>query len=146
MSAKVSAALEDYLEAIFKLQELKGAARVRDIARRLSVHKSTVTSALHALGEKGFIEYSPYEMARLTPDGQRIAEQVARRHGQIKRFLTDVLLLDEETAAQNACRMEHVVDRDVISRLVRLADFLHGETAPRTRWKRALRAATGDGR
>lgn len=113
----ISPALEDYLETILGLVHAKGAARARDIADALAVHKSTVTAALRSLAAKGLITYSPYENAMLTPTGRRIAAKVARRHGGIRRFLTDVLLLDERTADENACRMEHVMDQQVTDRL-----------------------------
>lgn len=131
----VSAALEDYLEAILRLDREKGgSARVRDIAAALSVHKSTVTSALKNLAKKGLVDYKPYEPARLTPDGRRIAEEIAERHGIIKGFLTEVLLVPDEVAGENACRMEHVVDREVMERLVLLARFAKRPSRARTKW------------
>jgi DtxR family Mn-dependent transcriptional regulator len=119
----VSASQEDYLEAILKLESSRGSARVRDLASELSVHKSTVTAALRALADRGFVNHSPYELTTLTEDGRRIAEQVSRRHAILKQFLTDVLLVDDEAAARNACRMEHVTDRLVMDRLRLLAQF-----------------------
>jgi DtxR family Mn-dependent transcriptional regulator len=120
----VTSTLEDYLEAISALLEERGAARVRDIAERLSVHKSTVTAALRSLAEKRLVNYAPYEMTTLTRRGRRVADAVGRRHRVIQRFLTDVLGIDDETASQNACRMEHGVDRDVLRRLATFADFV----------------------
>lgn len=120
----VSAALEDYLETILGLGQEKGAARVRDIAAGLAVHKSTVSAALHSLADKGLVNYAPYERVTLTPAGQRIAEAVRESHGVIRWFLSDVLQLDEEAAQRNACRMEHVVDREVMDRLALFARYL----------------------
>ena len=119
----VSATLEDYLETILTLDREKGAARVRDIAENLSVHKSTVSAMLKSLGEKGLISHAPYQVAQLTAEGRRIAEQVASDHSAIKTFLQDVLLLGDATAAENACRMEHVLDRRVVRRLTQFARF-----------------------
>lgn len=122
---KISATLEDYLEAILKLDNEKGAARVRDIAGELSVHKSSVSSALHNLADKKLVNYSPYELATLTPAGRKIAEEVSRNHGVIRRFLSDVLLVDDDVAERNACRIEHVVDRGVMERLALFAKFVN---------------------
>lgn len=121
----ISPALENYLETILGLVHAKGAARARDIADALDVHKSTVTAALRSLAAKGLIGYSPYESVTLTPPGRRIASKVARSHGGIRRFLTDVLLLDERTADRNACRMEHVIDRQVAERLEQFVSYVH---------------------
>ena len=121
---ELSAVQEDYLEAILGLSRDKGAARVRDIAKALSVHKSTVTAALKALAGKGLINYSPYEFATLSEDGRRIADEVERRHRVIEGFLANVLLIGEEAARENACRMEHVMDRKILDRLITFAEFI----------------------
>ena len=120
----VSAALEDYLEAILSLERANRPPRVRDIAKALSVHKSTVTAALKTLAEKALIDYRPYEITSLTPKGREIAEAVSQNHRIIQRFLSEVLLLDGETAQSNACRLEHDVDRQVLDRLVLFAKYM----------------------
>jgi DtxR family Mn-dependent transcriptional regulator len=120
----VSAILEDYLEAILQLVRRKGAARVRDIAKALSVHKSTVTASLKNLADKGLVHYSPYEITTLTSKGRKIAEQVTQNHSAIRTFLNEVLLAPDDLAEQNACRMEHVMDREVLERLILFAEFV----------------------
>jgi DtxR family Mn-dependent transcriptional regulator len=67
----LSATLENYLEAIFRLEEEKGFARVRDISSGLDVAKSAVTTALQSLSEKGLVRYEPYEPVRLSAEGRR---------------------------------------------------------------------------
>lgn len=126
----LSATLENYLEAISRLIVEKGAARARDIADALAVHKSTVTAALKSLAERDLINYAPYEYATLTPQGQRIAQRIVHRHEVISRFLTDVLLVDQDAADANACRMEHVLDKEVLERLRLFAEFV--KECPRT--------------
>jgi len=120
----VSDTLEDYLEAISRLIAEKGVARVRDIAKTLSVHKSTVSSALKSLSEKGLVNHSPYELITLTPRGRNMAEEVVRKHKLISRFLEEVLLVEESMAEANACRMEHVLDKEVMERLQLFAKFV----------------------
>ena len=123
-SRALSATLEDYLEAIARLVAENGVARVRDIATALSVHKSTVTSALKVLAERGLVNYSPYEVITITPEGNKGAKDIARRHSVIQRFLAEVLSVDEGVAQANACRMEHVVDREVLEHLAMFAEFV----------------------
>ena len=127
---EVTATLENYLEAISRITLEKGVARVRDIATALSVHKSTVTAALKSLAEKGLVNYEPYEVTTLTARGRRVALEVARRHEVIRRFLREVLLADNEAAEANACRMEHVMDKDILHRLSLFAEFV--KECPRT--------------
>ena len=119
----VSTSAEDYLEAILRLIAKKGAARVRDIADALSVHKSTVSWTLKGLAEKGLVNYSRYEITTLTARGEEIAQDVHRRHEVIGRFLTELLGINDEAAQANACRMEHIVDAEVLERLSLLVDF-----------------------
>ena len=128
--SEISRTLEDYLEVIARLIGEKGVARVRDIAHALSVHKSTVSSALKSLSAKGLVEHNPYEAATLTARGQQVADEVARRHQVISRFLEEVLLIDEDMAQANACRMEHVLDKQVMERLRLFASFV--KECPRT--------------
>ena len=124
--ADITSAQEDYLEAILRLAREKGAARVRDIADALSVHKSTVTAALKNLAARKLVNYSPYEMTTLTPKGQALAEEIEEHHASIRQFLTDVLLIDDATAEENACRMEHAMDDVVLARLGDFAKFSAG--------------------
>jgi DtxR family transcriptional regulator, Mn-dependent transcriptional regulator len=114
--------MEDYLEAIARLVGEGGHARARDIAAALTVHKSTVTAALRALAERRLVNYAAYEAATLTPAGRRIADEVIRRHEIIRSFFMQVLALDRDVADANACRMEHILDAEVLDRLARFAE------------------------
>lgn len=116
----LTAALEDYLEAIFHLSRHDKAARSRDIAESLDVHKSTVTAALKSLAGMGLINYSPYEAVTLTSQGKKIAEDVVRRHRALQDFFVNILKVDPETAEDAACGMEHSVPRVIVEKL---ADF-----------------------
>lgn len=122
--AELSPALEDYLEVVWNLLAEKGVARVRDIARKLGVHKSSVTAAMKSLSKKQLVNYSPYEMTTLTPKGRGLAQEIVQRHEVIRRFLVDVLSVEPHVAEANACRMEHVMDREVLERLVLFAQFV----------------------
>ena len=141
MPRAVSAAQEDYLEAIAELGGRGGPARSRDIAARVGVHKSTVTAALRSLAAKGLAEYSPYTAVALTAAGRQVAEQVCARHRLLRRFLSDVLGMTAPAADEAACRLEHAIDRDCLDRLVRLGEFL--EASPEWRpWSAPAAAAT----
>ena len=117
----LTAALEDYLEAILNLSRFDKAARSRDIAEALNVHKSTVTAALKSLGQMNLINYSPYEAVTLTSEGRRLAEDVANRHSALKDFFVDVLKVDVVTAESAACGMEHSVPREIVDKMAAFA-------------------------
>lgn len=132
----VSTSTEDYLEAILRLAAEKGAARVRDIAAALAVHKSTVSATLKGLAEKGLVNYSRYEITTLTERGTEIAQEVQRRHQILDQFLAEVLGVGDEAAQANACRMEHVVDAEVLDRISLLVDFARHGSAKGDDWMR----------
>ena len=116
--------LEDYLEAIAELQKVDRVARAKDIADRLEITRGTVTSALRSLSEKGLINYQPYSHITLTKQGEELAEAIIHRHRTISRYLHEVLQLDWKVAEENACRAEHVLDRQVIDRLICHMEFM----------------------
>ncbi|MCF7853787.1 MAG: metal-dependent transcriptional regulator [Candidatus Pacebacteria bacterium] len=132
--AALSAQLEDYLESIARLCRESGEAHVQEIADRLSVHKSTVTAALRSLAEKGLIHYRAYRPATLTVTGRKGAKEGVRRHEVIRQFLTDVLVLDAETAERNACELEHAIEKKVLDRLMAYADFVQNCPRGGAKW------------
>ena len=126
----LSESLEDYLETILDLEKMNKVARVKEIAEKMGVLRGSVTGALKNLAEKNLINYEPYSFITLTRKGATIATEIARRHEVLKDFLHNVLLLDPEKAEQNACRMEHGMDRTAIDRLVQFIEYVH--YCPRT--------------
>ena len=122
--------LEDYLETILVLQNENTVARVKDIADKLGVLSGTVTSALRTLSEKSLINYKPYSFITLTEEGKKIADEILRRHNVIRNFLQFVLLIEEDKAEENACRMEHSMDKIAINRLVQFIEYIY--QCPRT--------------
>ena len=128
-TAKLSASLEDYLEAIFHVVAEKKVARSRDIAKRLGVNRSSVTGALHSLAQKGLVDYEPYEAITLTRSGNAAARDVVRRHEVLRDFLVRILSVEAVEADQAACQMEHAISRPVLERLIQFVEFV--EVCPR---------------
>jgi DtxR family Mn-dependent transcriptional regulator len=117
-------AMEDYLEAIYYLEQERRVARVRDIANRLGVKMSSVTCALKNLGARELIQYDPHQFVTLTDSGISQAKEIVRKHEALKRFFVRVLQMEEEVAEGNACRIEHHLDSEVIEKLNRLVEFI----------------------
>lgn len=130
----LSASLEDYLEAIYHIVAEKQVARSKDIVARLNVHGSSVTGALKALKERGLVHYAPYEVVRLTVQGEAVAQEIVRRHEALHDFFVKVLTIEGETAEKAACDMEHAMPREVLDRFVQFLRFV--ESCPRSgaRW------------
>jgi DtxR family Mn-dependent transcriptional regulator len=129
MSAVLSASLEDYLKAIFRIVAVKQAARAKDISARLSVSNSSVTGALRTLADRGLINYAPYDLITLTPLGQTTARDIVRRQEALREFFTKVLAVDAETAEIGACKMEHEIPPAIVERFIQFVDF--AEVCPR---------------
>lgn len=130
----LTSAMEDYLEAIYHLEQERRIARVRDIAVRLGVKMSSVSSALKSLGSRGFIRYDPHQFITLTDRGIEKAKQIVRKHEILKRFLARVLKVGEPAAEDNACRIEHHLDPEVIEKLVRFVEFIELCPMDQARW------------
>lgn len=120
---KLSSSLKDYLEAIDLLQKRKRAVRVKDVSQQLGVKAPSVNGALHALSQKGLIIHEHYGYIELTQKGQQLAQNIQRRHDTLLTFLTDILRIPHQIAAQEACAMEHHINSQTLERLSKFIAF-----------------------
>lgn len=130
MSANLSSTMEDYLEAIYKLQLDGSVVRVKDIAKAMKVKMPSVTSALRTLKAEDAVQHEKYSYVELTNKGRGIAEQIHRRHITLVGFLTDILQLDTQQAEAEACELEHGLGAVTLRRLIGFLEFV--ENCPRT--------------
>jgi len=121
---KLSASLEDYIEAIFNLAGKDKAVRSTDIANRLKVSKASVTGALRLLKARKLVNYEPYGLVTLTSLGRKAAADVARKHNILKCFMVNLLDIDSDTAQEAACRTEHTLGSDVIGKFLAFIKFV----------------------
>lgn len=120
---KISASLEDYLEALYTIIESKQGVRVVDIARKLDVKKSSVTEALKTLSLKGLVNYGKYEVISLTEEGKKIAKSVSDKHVILQNFFTNILGAEQENASNSACKIEHVISDELLERLISFIQY-----------------------
>lgn len=121
---ELSASQEDYLEAIYNISQEKQAAKSKDIALALGVRAPSVTSALRHLLSLGLVNYAPYDLITLTSKGEKIAQDIVKRHQALNKFFTTVLGVDPAEADEAACKMEHVVSKLILERLIQYADYV----------------------
>ena len=114
MQIKESA--ENYLETILMLQNKKGNVRSIDIANELSFTKPSVSVAMKAFREEGYILVDENGLIRLTEKGRQIAERVYERHRILARALM-ALGVDEETALEDSCKIEHDISSQTFEKL-----------------------------
>ena len=114
-------ALSESAEMMIKnINELaSGGERVRtsDLSDKTELKPASVTEMIQRLGEIGLVDYEPYHGVHLTKQGQHVADVIEHRFNILQRFLTEVLGVEKEEAADVACRMEHILTKDVESRL-----------------------------
>ncbi|MGC8603424.1 MAG: DtxR family transcriptional regulator [Desulfomonilaceae bacterium] len=130
----LTSAMEDYLEVIYHLEQESRIARVRDIAQRLGVKMSSVSSALKILGARGLIRYDPHQFITLTDKGILKAKEIVRKHEILKRFLVSVLQINDSLAEDNACKIEHYLDPEVIDKLIKFLEFVQTCPVDQSRW------------
>jgi DtxR family Mn-dependent transcriptional regulator len=128
MLEEVSAVIEEYLEAIYRLQEKSGAGRTNDIVKMLKVAPGTVTNTVERLEKEGYVTHEPYKGVKLTQKGLKIALQVVRRHRLSERLLTDILHLEWDKAHDAACKLEHGITNEIIKPLEKA--LRHPKTCP----------------
>ena len=99
---------ENYLETILILSKKLPVVRSVDIANELGYKKSSVSIAMKNLREKNNITVSDAVFITLTESGRQIAEMIYERHELLSECL-EKLGVDKEIAAEDACRIEHVI-------------------------------------
>ena len=102
---------ENYLETILVLKKRLGNVRAIDIAAELGFSKPSVSVAMKNLRKSGCIEVDGNGYICLLEKGREIAERIYERHTLLTELLT-ALGVSPETAAEDACRMEHVISAE----------------------------------
>ena len=97
---------EDYLEKILQISQVKENVHAIDIAREMNFSKPSVSVAMSKLSKEGYIESNKNGEISLTSSGREIAEKTLEKHKILTKML-EFLGVDPETAAEDACRMEH---------------------------------------
>ncbi len=106
MSLKESG--EMYLESIYVLCKSKSAVRSVDVAEHMNYSRPSVSRGVGLLKNQGFIEVDKRGFITLTKEGIKTAEKIFERHTVISQMLI-AMGVDKETAAEDACRIEHVI-------------------------------------
>ena len=108
--------MEDYLETILLLSKKNGNVRSIDIANELNFTKASVSVAMKSLREKGYITMADTGHITLTDIGLKRAENVLERHTLLSNWLIK-LGVSEETAIEDACRIEHDISEETFNAL-----------------------------
>lgn len=108
---------EDYLKAIYELEQFGTAAGTNDIADRLGIAPASVTGMVQRLTRLGLVESERYKGARLTDAGRSAALQLIRRHRIIESYLVQRLGFGWEDVHDEAERLEHAASDELIAKM-----------------------------
>lgn len=107
---------EDYLETILMLREQNGNVRSIDIVNKMNYSKPSISIAMKKLKSEGLVEMDLNGYITLTSKGEEIAQRIYSRHKLLEKCLI-AIGVDSETAEEEACRIEHVIDDDTYHKI-----------------------------
>ena len=117
---RVTESEENYLESILMIGEKKSKVKAVDIARKLDFSKPSVSYAMKNLQEKGLVEIKDNNDIVLTELGKAIASEIYERHKVVAKVFM-YLGVDEETAYQDSCEVEHRMSQETFDRIKQYA-------------------------
>jgi DtxR family Mn-dependent transcriptional regulator len=126
---------ENYAKALYELQarEPEGVGTTA-VAQRLGVTPASASGMLRRLADEGLVEYTPYQGARLTPEGERVALEVIRHHRLLELFLAEVLGMPWDRVHGEAEVLEHHISEEleelIAAKLGEPALDPHGDPIP----------------
>ena len=120
---KVSSSKENYIKAIFHLQEEGGIVTTNALARQLDTRAASVTDMLKKLKTQKLLLYERYRGFKLSPEGKRMALQIIRKHRLWELFLVKKLRFGWEEVHEMAEELEHVSSKKLIDRLDEFLGF-----------------------
>src|SRR5262249_11767698 len=133
--APLSEAIQDYLKAIYKLQDQsRGRVTITAVAREQRVSPASASAMVKKLAALDLIEHEPYRGARLTDAGERVAVEVIRHHRLLELYLAQTLGLHIDAVHEEADRLEHVISEELEARIDSALGFPthdpHGDPIP----------------
>lgn len=130
----INATREDYVRAIYILQESGQDTGVTHVAERLHLSKSTVSERVKGLAKDGLVENTPYAQVKLTKEGLNIGKKLTYKHRIIEVFLNQTLGVPDDRVHEEAEKLEHACSDDVIQRIAKLLNYPttdpHGSIIP----------------
>jgi DtxR family transcriptional regulator, Mn-dependent transcriptional regulator len=113
----ITPSLENYIEVLYELNGQDTQVRVTDLAKRLSIAKSSVNQAITLLVKLGFALHEKYGRIELTEKGVAYASDLQKRHHVLQTFFADILHVDGKIANNDACIIEHVISPATMQKL-----------------------------
>lgn len=119
----ITKSLEDYIEYIYTSISNDKELKAIDIAKKFNISRASVSEALIRLCELGLVIYEGRKGIIVTEKGEIEAKRVIKKHQILLNFFNKTLNVEYEKASDNACKIEHVIDDDVVSILEKFNQF-----------------------
>ncbi|AWB11034.1 MAG TPA: metal-dependent transcriptional regulator [Thermodesulfobium narugense] len=122
--SELTPSLENYLRTIYDINQSKGIARVRDLAKQLRVKTPSAVAAIESLKNKGLVTQERYGHIELTNKGRILAQNLSRRKNTIVNFLVRILRIEKNLAEQDACLLEHDFSQSTFRKMEKMIAFI----------------------
>lgn len=119
----ITKSLEDYIEYIYTSLSNGKELKAIDIAKKFNISRASVSEALIRLCELGLVIYEGRKGILVTEKGETEAKRVIKKHQILLNFFNKTLNVEYEKASDNACKIEHVIDDDVVSILEKFNQY-----------------------
>lgn len=130
----ISAAMEDYLKAIYRLQRVDERVTTLKLAGELGLSGPSATNMIKRLAELSLVEHNRYYGVHLTPAGEKVALEVVRHHRLLELYLAEAMGYDWDKVHDEAERLEHHVSTEFEERMDELLGHPqydpHGDPIP----------------
>ena len=113
----ITSSLEDYLEYIHNKLTQEKTIKAVDIANKFNVSRPTISEALIKLADMDLIIYEGRRGIKITQKGIEQAKKTIKKHKVLSSFFKKILKVDSDLADKNACKIEHVIDDELIKKM-----------------------------
>ncbi len=119
----ITSGLQDYIELIYNSSSNNINIKAVDIANHFKISRASVSEALIRLADLDLIVYEGRKGIKITEKGEKEAKNILKKHLILEKFFNEVLEVGSEISSKNACRIEHVIDEELIDKIEDFTDF-----------------------
>ncbi|HWB26982.1 MAG TPA: metal-dependent transcriptional regulator [Chitinophagaceae bacterium] len=142
MQSNFTSTEENYIKAIYHLQQPDGSVTTNELSAKLHTRPATVTDMLKKLKAKKLLHYEPYKVFQLSPEGKKVALTIIRRHRLWEFFLVEKLAFGWDEVHEVAEELEHVGSKKLVDKLDAFLGFPkfdpHGDPIPDSNGKMSI--------
>ncbi len=121
---KITHSAAHHLLAVLELREMRGYARVTDVAKHLNITTGSASTNLKGLKTKGLLVEDDNRFLTLSPEGESLVKAVLSRKKVFQRFLLEVLHVSAEQAEIDACKTEHLISGETAKKMEKFIESL----------------------